>query len=424
MGRPLALARSAPAAMLVLVGAAAAWGAARGDLTDLFVYQHAGRSVLDGLPVYGVRDPVMDLPFTYPPFAAVLMVPLGALPTWAAGALVTGASAAALAGVVHSLRRAQGRPLGPWPVVVLCLGALAMEPVWQNLVFGQLNILLMLAVLVDVLRPERRFSGVLVGIAAGVKLTPLVFVVLLLLLGRRAAAGRAALAFAGTVAVGFLVMPGQASAYWTDRLVDPERIGPPALAHNQSIDGALTRLLDGPPPTLLWVAVAGPVALAVLWTAARWWRDDRVLGACLAGLAMLLASPVAWSHHWVWAVPLTLVLWERSRWAGVAWAAVFVARPMLWLPWGEGREYEWRWVDHVVGNAYVIAALAVCAWAASGHGSFSGSACCAGFRIRSGGVVGDSSGLRPAFAPPPCQMRRETPLATAPEKETHPTRRR
>ena len=65
---------------------------------------------------------------------------------------------------------------------------------------------------------------------------------------------------------------------------------------------------------------------------------------------MLLASPVSWSHHWVWAVPVALVLWDRRRWAAVAWTAVFVARPMLWPPWGEGREYDWTLGDQVAGG--------------------------------------------------------------------------
>jgi alpha-1,2-mannosyltransferase len=206
---------------------------------------------------------------------------------------------------------------------------------------------------------------VLVGVAAGVKLTPLVFVLLLVVVGRRAAAGRAALTFACTVVIGFVTMPGSAATYWTDRLVVASRVGPPSLAHNQSVYGALTRLLDGTPPTWLWLGVAGPVAVAILLAAASWWRrGDRLLGVCLAALAMLLASPVSWSHHWVWAVPVALVLWERSRWAAAAWTAVFVARPMLWPPWGQGREYGWSPADHIVGNAYVLAALVLAGWAA------------------------------------------------------------
>jgi alpha-1,2-mannosyltransferase len=243
--------------------------------------------------------------------------------------------------------------------------SLGLEPVWQNLSFGQVNLVLMLALLVDLLRPERRWSGVLVGVAAGIKLTPLVFVVLLVLVGHRAAAGRAALTFAGTVAVGLVALPGSAASYWTDGLLEPTRVGPPALAHNQSVYGALTRALGEPAPDWLWVVVAGPVAMAVLAVAAAWWRrGDRVLGTCLGALAMLVASPVAWSHHWVWAVPVALVLWERSRAAAVLWTAVFVTRPIVWPPWAEGREYDWRWFEHLPGNAYLLAALAVAVAAA------------------------------------------------------------
>lgn len=353
---------SAPVVLLV-VGAALV-AAVQGEFKDLLVYQYGGRAVLEGVPVYASDEPVTGLPFTYPPFAAVVMAPLAMLPPWLVAALWAGASLGATAAVVVVVRRALGRPAPGWLVCLLTAGALVLEPVWQNLLFGQVNVFLMLAVLVDLVRPERRWSGVLVGIAAGAKLTPLVFVVMLVLIGRRAAAGRALLTFAGTVAIGFVAMPSSAAAYWTDRLVDPHRVGPPELAHNQSTYGALARLLDGPPPTGLWLAVTVPLAVAVLIVGARWWRlGDRVLGTCLGALAMLLASPISWSHHWVWALPIAMVLWRRSRWAGGAWTAVFVARPFVWLPYGRDREYGWGPTDHVVGNAYLLAALAVFVWA-------------------------------------------------------------
>ena len=353
-----------PAPVLALVVAAVVAGGLQGGFTDLFVYQHAGRTVLDGLPSLRPRDPVTGLTFTYPPFAALVMVPLALMPAWLAAAVWTGASVGALAAVVVLVRRALHRPAPGWLVALVAGGALALEPVWQNLVFGQINALIMLAVLVDLLRPDRRRSGVLLGLAAGVKLTPLVFVVLLVLVGRRATAGRAVLAFAGTVAVGFLVAPGWATSYWTNGLIDAGRIGPPALAHNQSVYGALTRLLDGRPQTLLWLALALPLCLAVLLVAGCWWRrGDRVLGTCLAAMAMLVASPVSWSHHWVWAVPIALALWERNRWAAAAWTAVFVTRPVLWPPWSQGREYGWSASDHLVGNGYLLAALALSVWA-------------------------------------------------------------
>ena len=366
--------------ILALVVAGVVAGAFAGDLLDLLVYRHGGRAVLDGLSPYARDDPATGLPFTYPPFAAVLMVPLALLPAGLVAALWTGASAGALGASVLVVRRALGRPSPGWLVVVLAVSALAFEPVWQTLAFGQVNLLLMMVVLADVLRPERRLSGVALGIAAGVKLTPLVLVVLLALAGQRAAATRAVIAFGATVAVGFLAVPGS-TTYWTHRLLDPSRVGPPALAHNQSIFGALTRVLDSVPPTGLWLVVAGPVALATVAVAAvRWRRGDRVLGTCLGAVAMLLASPVAWSHHWVWAVPVALVLWEHHRGAAVAWTAVFVTRPILWPPWGEGRELGWSPLEHVVGNAYLLGALALVVWASRSRGPLRPARCsgCAG----------------------------------------------
>lgn len=344
-----------------------------GGFVDLSVYRYGGGLVLDGLPLYESRDPATNLRFTYPPFAGVLMAPLALLPFWLVTALWTAASAAALAAVIalagRSLTTPQvapaGRSLTGWQVALLTAGALALEPVWQNLTFGQINLFLMAALLLDLVRPGRRWSGVLVGIAAGVKLTPLVFVVLLVLVGRRAAAGRAVLAFGATVAAGFVFAPGSARAYWTEDLFTAGRVGPPEMAHNQSVFGALARLLDGVPPNLLWLAVAGPLALAFVVLGAVWWRrGDRVLGAGFGALAMLLASPVSWSHHWVWAVPVGLALWTYSRAASLLWFAVFASRLFVWQPWGQRREYGWGPVEHVLGNAYLLAALALGVWAA------------------------------------------------------------
>jgi alpha-1,2-mannosyltransferase len=345
-----------------LAVAAGVVGGVVGGFTDLHVYRFAGQSVLDGTQVYDADDPVTGLPFTYPPFAAVVMVPLALVAGWLAAALWTGMSGGCVAAAVVVVRHADGRTAPGWLVALVAAAAIAMEPVWQNYAFGQVNAVLMLALLVDLLRPERRWSGVLVGVVAGLKLTPLVFVVLLVLVGRRTSAGRAVLAFAATVAVGFVAMPAASASYWTDDLLRASRVGPPELAHNQSVFGALTRLLDEPPSTLVWLCVAGPIALVVLAVAVGCWRrGDPVLGTCLAALAMLAASPVSWSHHWVWAVPVAVALWDRSRWTAVAWTAVFVTRPMLWPPWGEDRELEWGAAEQLVGNAYLIAALTLAA---------------------------------------------------------------
>ena len=362
MDRHRLLTGAAPVVATVVV--AGVLGGLHGRFPDLSVYRYGAHAALDGLSPYATHDPATGYPFTYPPFAAVAMTPLALVPVWLAAAAWTAASVGAMAAAVAVVRRALDRPAPGWLVALVTVAAVALEPVWQNLAFGQVNVLLMLAVLVDLLGPERRWSGVLVGIAAGVKLTPLVFVVLLVLVGRRTAAGRAVVAFAVTVAVGFAALPGAAS-YWTDGLLDANRVGPPALAHNQSAYGVLTRLLGAQPTTVVWLAVAVPVGAALLLLAARRWRaGDRVLGTCLAALAMLLVSPVSWSHHWVWAVPVALVLWSRSPGVAVTWVGVFVARPILWAGYGDGRELSWSATDQLVGNAYVVAAVAVAAWAA------------------------------------------------------------
>nr|WP_281366504.1 glycosyltransferase 87 family protein [Nocardioides thalensis] len=389
-------------------------------MLDLEVYRYGGRAALDGLPLYGGRDPVTDLPFTYPPVAALLMAPLAVLPGVVASSLWTVLSVGALVAVVgiavgevgrrvrgpgprdpassglgrsaarrrsvvarffgrgagaSSRNRPEGagsrdpgwacRPSSAAAVVGVAAACVVLEPVWLTLAFGQVNLLLMLLVVVDLLVPDRRWAGVLVGLAAGIKLTPLVFVVMLVLVGRRTAAGRAVGAFLVTVAVGFVVLPGTAWVFWSEAISDPGRVGGPAYAGNQSVYGALARLLDGEPPRVLWVAVAGVLAVGVLVVAARVWRSgDRVLGTGLAGLSMLVASPISWTHHWVWALLVGVALVARSwRW-GLAWAAVFVAAPGWWFPHGAEREHDWGLAAHVVGNAYLLAALVVAAWAA------------------------------------------------------------
>ena len=80
---------TAPVAVLALIVVSAIVAATHGDFKDLYAYQHGGRAGLDGLSVYDSRDPVTGLPFTYPPFAAVVMVPLALLPGWLAAGLWT-----------------------------------------------------------------------------------------------------------------------------------------------------------------------------------------------------------------------------------------------------------------------------------------------------------------------------------------------
>ena len=352
--------------MLVLVVVAAVAGGLRGDFTDLFVYQYGGQAVLDGLAVYESGDPVTGLPFTYPPFAAVLMVPLAPLPAWLAAALWTGASVGALAAVVVLVRRALDRPAPGWMVALLTGGALALEPVWQNLTFGQINVFLMLAVLVDLVRPERRWSGVLVGIAAGVKLTPLVFVVLLVLVGRRTRCGTGGPGLRrhrrGRVR-GDAGLLGDV----LDRRPRRRRPGRPPGA--------------GPQPVRVRRAHPAPRRPAADLAVARRRRAARARGP---GRRRRLVAPrrpgarhlpgsAGHAARLADLVVAPLGVGGAGRAGAVGAQPVGGCRvdrrvrgppdPVAAL--GQGREYGWSPPEHLVGNAYLLAALGLSVWAAA-----------------------------------------------------------
>ena len=328
-------------------------------LLDLTVYRFGGEAVLrDGAHLYDVREPGSGLPFTYPPISAVLMVPLALISVDASVMVWTLLCVAALGGVIALALHSTGRRVRPWTVAALTAGALALEPVWATISFGQVNLFLLLAVLTDLLLVRGRARGVLIGIAAAVKLTPLVFVAYLVLRREWRAAGTAGAAFVACHFLGWLVLPhASAAAYFGGVAFDPSRVGGVPFASNQSVLGVLTRLGGEESSTLVWFLVAGALSGATLLLAAHLSSGDELLGAGVAGLAMLLASPISWSHHWVWCVPIAFVLWDRARPAALAWLAVFASTCIFRMPTHDDRELARVWWQQVIGNAYFWAAL-------------------------------------------------------------------
>jgi alpha-1,2-mannosyltransferase len=140
---------------------------------DSAVYRSGALAVVHGEALYGhlTATPAWspDLPFACPPVAALLFLPLASLPTQLAWGVMAILTALALATVI----RLAGAARYAWllPVVLL------MEPVWRTIGLGQVNVLLMALVVVDVLALRgSRYGGLLIGPAAAVKLTPLIFV--------------------------------------------------------------------------------------------------------------------------------------------------------------------------------------------------------------------------------------------------------
>ncbi|MFC4854324.1 glycosyltransferase 87 family protein [Actinophytocola glycyrrhizae] len=333
---------------------------------DLDVYRLGAQVWLAGGDLYGRLPATLignHLPFTYPPVSAVLFTPFTLLSHQAGSFVLTLASIVVLAFVLVVMARSQAvRPVFVLVGAFLPL-ALALEPVRVTLYFGQINVLLMGLVAADCLvRGPKWPRGVLVGLAAAVKLTPAAFVLFFLLRGDRRAALTAVVSFACVTAAGFVLNWRGSVRYWTSTLFDPGRIGKVSHESNLSLAGVLARL--GGERGVLWLAlVCAVVAVGVL--AVRRALDP-VVALGLNGFVVLLVSPVSWSHHWVWAVPLLfatgVAAWRHRSRVPAAFTAggvvLFLVSPHWWYEADDGTTVA----GFVVGNAYAWCALGVLAW--------------------------------------------------------------
>ncbi|MFJ6562823.1 glycosyltransferase 87 family protein [Streptomyces sp. NPDC091412] len=330
----------------------------RVQMPDAVVYQAEGAAVVHGRDLYGFTVTQGRLPATYPPFAALLFVPAVWLPAAALKAAFFAGNALLLAWLVHLSARLAGRRAGLAAVCAATAPAVWLEPVFQTFVYGQINLAIVCLVLWDLTRPPgARGRGVLIGVATGIKLTPGLFIVYLLLRGRRREAAVAVAGFAGTVAVGALVLPAAGVDYWTRRLFETNRVGKPWIIANQSLQGLVARLLGEPSPGLAWMLPAVAVTVAGLWLACRVRRER--WGVLLTGLTALLVSPISWSHHWVWCVPLIAVLLAEGRrvWAAVT-VVLFTART-LWMVPNKGVELHLSWWQQPLASPYPLLGLAL-----------------------------------------------------------------
>ncbi|WP_369246528.1 glycosyltransferase 87 family protein [Streptomyces sp. R41] len=346
--------RRAPVALGVcLLSFAAFWCAQRAahvSMIDLMVYRAEGETVRAGGDLYALRTTEAHLPTTYPPFAALLFTPLTLLGTAAMRTLATAGNLALLVVFVALSLRVIGhaRVECVWWVAA---AAVWCEPVWTTLRYGQINLLLAVLVLWDLSRrPGHRCAGVGIGIAAAIKLTPALFAVFLLVTGivghtRRGSGGPwlrhargAAAAFAGATLLAAAVLPYDSWRFWTRMVFAAGRVGLVEDTANQSLRGVLARLLHTTEPGVWWgatAALAGVGGLAIAVAAEL--RGRRAWATTSCAVTALLVSPVSWSHHWVWCVPMVLVLAATSRTAAVCMALAFCTYALWWVPHGPGR---------------------------------------------------------------------------------------
>jgi len=343
-----------------------------GYRVDLDVYRLGSAVLLHGGALYGALPPTQDgqeLLFTYPPFAAILLAPLAVMPYWLACVAMTLLTVGLLAAVLMVvLRSVNLLPAGSRRWLVpggALLAAEALEPVQRTVFAGQVDVLLMALVALDILVDTPRWPrGMLIGLAAALKLTPAIFVLYFLLRKDGRAVLVAGLSWLAATAAGFLFAGADSVRYWTSSVFDTGRVGGPLYAGNQSLLGLLTRLgVPAPERTVLWLMLAaGTVALTVAGMRRALSARHFAVALGLNALCGLLISPISWTHHWVWIVVILLGWGALARQARHpvplaltgAGLMLFLVAPQWWWPRGGTAESHWNVVEQLTGNGYVL----------------------------------------------------------------------
>jgi alpha-1,2-mannosyltransferase len=355
---------------------------------DIDVYRMGGRAWLDGRPLYADGTIFRtrggpDLPFTYPPLAAVAFAPFAWLSLAAASVAITLTTLVLLiASTVIVLTR-----LDVWPqtsvtaepawlrrcwlaVAIVAPAVIYLEPIRSNFDFGQINVVLMTLVIADCVPRRTPWPrGMLLGVAIALKLTPAVFLLYFLL--RRDTRTLLVTATSAVVATlaGFALAWRDSMQYWTETVRNTDRIGTATLNTNQNIAGALARLgLGEGERFVLWTLACFAVLGLTVWAVRRMLQADQpVLALICVAMFGLVVSPVSWSHHWVWALPTVLVISVVAfRQRNVALGLVVAAgiALMVWTPIPLMPEHHettaslWR---QLAGGSYVWWAIALIA---------------------------------------------------------------
>jgi alpha-1,2-mannosyltransferase len=342
---------------------------------DFQVYRFGVEAWWHGRDIYGDLPPTvgnLELPFLYPPFSIVALLPFTVLPWSPSVALLFIVDLGCVVITLYVAARQLWPKVGTRGAAAVASLALPLvlllEPVNATFQFGQINLVLMALVAVDCLAPKAWWPrGVGVGLAAAIKLTPAAFVLYFLIRRQYRAAATAAVTAAVATAIGFAIAPGTSIKYWFGGLAGASKVSGVPFLTNQSIDAAVVRLgLPSAAATALWLALV--VVLVVLAVAAMRRTEDKATALLINAAVVLLASPTSWSHYWVWAAPAMLVLLAgiirnvRGRSPFVlGWIVAFAGTaiicylaPFNHLPGFDNRELLWTPSQQLIGACYPL----------------------------------------------------------------------
>ena len=220
--------------------------------------------------LFTVTYPTDHLGFTYPPFSALLFAPFAHLPLRVCEVAFSWVNLAALFGMIAVSLRAVCRALEKrtvlWWSLALVLPVLFFDPVRQTFLLGQVNIILALMIVADLTMDLPLPRGILVGLAAAIKVTPIILIPYLFLTRQGRSGVRAVASFAAAALLAVACNASTSWSYWTHYIRDPQRAGLLSWVGNQGILGATERMLGHTvttPTTFVIVVTVGVVGLFI-----------------------------------------------------------------------------------------------------------------------------------------------------------------
>lgn len=338
---------------------------------DFAVYRQSIQSMLagHGLYDYSIGAYQTQFPFTYPPFAALVMVPTALVP------LALGQAIWVLVQLLASLaltwlaltRPVPGRLPSNWHgtalLVVAWLAFVGSAPVTQSLLYGQISLVVVAFVVVDFTMVPARFRGVLTGIAGAIKLLPLIYLPYFLITRQWRAAANTTAGFIAATGLAFAVLPGESMKFWTQLIFQTDRVGDLASLRNKSLMGLLAHWdLGGAGRQWLWLALVVALVVVGLWQAWRHHRRGEEYAAMLlVGLLASLISPISWVHHLIWLPLIALYLITIGGRAKVGLGVFMVVALSYWSPVMDPVNTEASLPLQVLQGGVVLAMVAVVA---------------------------------------------------------------
>lgn len=238
---------------------------------DVYVYWYALNNWFSGNSLYdwyALPDYKM-YPFTYPPFGAWALSPLTWFDYETAARLMIMAIALQTAVIVALVGRSLGWSWGsafaiaPWAAILVqqCL-----EPFTQSVGFAQVNTAMMALVMIDVAAPDSwKGRGVASGLAAAIKLTPAIAVLIFLLRRQwRSAITMVATSLAVTL-LSWVISPGESARFFFDAMWDPQRAGDAYYTSNQNLKGFVARALPENTWSIAWAITVALALVAAVW---------------------------------------------------------------------------------------------------------------------------------------------------------------